>query len=54
MKISSGIGIGYAVFFPEEYVNADYVIDFYFDLINKMRRNLIKIRSWAISGGLYG
>ena len=41
-------------FFPEEYFNADYVIAFYFYLINKMRRNLIKIRSWAILGGLYG
>ena len=32
----------------EEYINADGVITFSFYLMNKMHRNLIKIRSCAI------
>ena len=32
----------------DEYINADDVIAFCFYLMNKMRRNLIKIRSYAI------
>ena len=34
--------------FADEYINADDVIAFCFYLMNKMRRKLIKIRSYAI------
>ena len=37
-----------------EYINADGVITFSLYLMNKMRKNLIKIRSCAIFIGLTG
>ena len=59
LNYSSGIGTK-LTFFADlinicvEYINADDVIAFCLYLMNKMRRNLIKIRSCAILGGSTG